>query len=233
MRKKVLPFFFSIILLSCSDDENISSGLTGYDERVIAYFSEIALGFEFGGSPEITRKWKDEMRIFVGGRKTAVLIDELNSIITELNALATDGFSIRILADSLQTNYYVFFGSADDYGKIYPSQAGFAIDNWGLFNVYWNGANEINSGAMYVDIDRANDAEEKHLLREELTQSLGLAKDSQRYKDSIFQSDWTTTNQYADIDKDLIRLLYHPQMQAGLGKVQAESLLTQILLSEK
>ena len=32
---------------------------------------------------------------------------------------------------------------------------------------------------MYVDIVRADMNEQKHLLREELTQSLGLARDSQ------------------------------------------------------
>ena len=86
---------------------------------------------------------------------------------------------------------------------------------------------------MYVDTNRANSAEEKHLLREELTQSLGLARDSQRYDNSIFQKDWTTTNEYADIDRDVIRLLYHPQMQIGLNQISVEQVLTQIILNEK
>jgi hypothetical protein len=62
---------------------------------------------------------------------------------------------------------------------------------------------------------------------------VGLAKDSRRYPDSIFQTDWTTSGTYADIDRELIRLLYHPEMQAGLERRSAQSLLAQILLSEK
>jgi hypothetical protein len=86
---------------------------------------------------------------------------------------------------------------------------------------------------MYVDIVRANAVEQKHLLREELTQSLGLAKDSNKYPESIFYADWTTTNKYANIDRDLVRLLYHPEMAVGLTETQVEETLTEIILSEK
>lgn len=87
---------------------------------------------------------------------------------------------------------------------------------------------------MYVDIFRANETEQKHLLREELTQSLGLGKDSPWYSDSIFQQTFSTkTTEYAEIDKELIRLLYHPDMAIGLNKVQVDVVLTDILVSEK
>ena len=86
---------------------------------------------------------------------------------------------------------------------------------------------------MYVDIYRANTIEQRHLLREELTQSLGLAKDSFKYPNSIFQSSWTQTLNYMEIDKDVIRLLYHPNMSTGLNALAVEDVLSNILLSEK
>lgn len=233
MLKKVLLFCLATVLLSRCDNDEAPSRLTPYDIDIIEYFCEIALGLEFGGGPEVTRKWKNEMRVFVGGNKTPALLDELNSIIAEVNTLATDGFTIRMTADSLDMNYYIFLGSADTYVKIYPSLAGLVEHNWGLFSISWNGANQIYAGNMYVDTERANDAEAKHLLREELTQSLGLAKDSMRYPESIFQTEWTTTAAYAEIDEQLIRLLYHPQMKTGVARNGAETLLAQILLSEK
>lgn len=234
MNRKILGLCFGIILISsCSDDEEIGSDLTVYDESVIEYFGEVALGFEFGGASEVTRKWVTDMKIFVGGSKSTELLNELQDIITEINGLATDGFSISIVTDSLLMNYYIFLGSGSEYAEKYPSQAGLVANNWGLFNVFWDASNQIYKGNMYVDVERANPAEEKHLLREELTQSLGLAKDSDRYTDSIFQADWTTSTAYADIDKDLIRLLYHPEMQIGLNKAQVEERLTEIILSEK
>jgi hypothetical protein len=231
-RKFLLLCAFIIFFSSCSDHDDVSP-LTDYDRSVIQYFTEIALGFEFGGATEITRKWSSGMKLFVGGNKSSDLMDELQDITKEINELATDGFSISIVTDTLQSNFYLFIGSGQMYASIFPSQSSLINSNWGLFSVYWNGADQLYKGNMYVDNTRANTAEQKHLLREELTQSLGLAKDSFRYPESMFQQNWTTTTEYAEIDKDLIRLLYHPDMQISLNKAQVEELLEEIILSEK
>jgi hypothetical protein len=77
-------------------------------------------------------------------------------------------------------------------------------NNWGYFELY------IDTGVMYVDVFRARDIEsQKHLIREELTQSLGLVNDSWKYENSIFYQGWTTTNSYSEIDIKLIDLLYN------------------------
>src|SRR5688572_10204556 len=232
-RKILLLFLITVLISSCSDDDEEPIGLITYDQSVIEYFHEVALGFEFGGAPNITRKWTTEMKIFVGGSKTTELMDELEDIISDINELATDGFSISIVTDSLESNFYIFLGPGDVYAEKFPSQASLVATNWGLFSVYWDDQDQIYKGNMYVDTDRANAEEERHLLREELTQSLGLARDSNLYSNSIFQSSWTTTTEYAGIDEDVIRLLYHPQMSVGLEEAEAEEVLTQIILSEK
>ncbi len=86
---------------------------------------------------------------------------------------------------------------------------------------------------MYVDIFRANLIEQRHLLREELTQSLGLARDSPEFPESIFQQSFSTkTTEYATIDRDLIRLLYHKEMKIGLDRDQTCEVLREILKSE-
>ena len=48
---------------------------------------------------------------------------------------------------------------------------------------------------MYVDIFRANEQGQLHLLREELTQSLGLGQDSEKYLNSIFQCNYIFARQ--------------------------------------
>ena len=200
--------------------------------NIIRYFKDIALGFEFGGGDDITQKWNSELRIFIGGEPNAELIGELERIKTEINELATDGFYINIVNDPLQSNYYIFFGSGNKYAEMFPGLSDFVNTNWGLFFISSNDQNQITSGHMYVDITKANLVAQKHLLREELTQSLGLAKDSPRYTESIFQSLWTTTTEYASIDKELIRLLYHPDMSVGLNENQVDIVLRKILINE-
>lgn len=235
MNRKLLILCVLIYgLSSCSDDDE-PGGLNSYDTSVIEYFSDVALGFEFGGGVDmdITRKWNIDMKIYVSDDTKTQLMSELQSIISEINGLATDGFSMSIVDDSLQSNFYIFLGTGDEYGEKYPMEAYLVDSNYGLFMVYWDASNHFYNGHMYVDLERAEPAAQKHLLREELTQSLGLAKDSPLYPKSIFQAAWTTTTTYDAIDKDLIRLLYHPQMQVGLGETQVKEVLTQIILSEK
>ncbi|GAA4324739.1 hypothetical protein GCM10023115_41560 [Pontixanthobacter gangjinensis] len=230
-----LLVILSLIISSCSkDNEDITpvSELSEYQKEVVNYYKDIALGFEFGTASNVTRKWYSDLRIFIGGEPDIELRNELEKIKTEINELATDGFKVKIVNDSLQSNYYIFFGSGKEYAKIFPNQANFVDSNWGLFYVNWNRSDHFTSGYMYVDITRANATEQKHLLREELTQSLGLAKDSPLYMDSIFQSSWTNTTQYASIDKDLIRLLYNPNMRSGLNENQVDEILKEILTNE-
>lgn len=231
----LLLFLILIIISSCSKNEEDllpKSELSDYEIRVIDYFKDIALGSEFGNASNITRKWNSELSIFIGGEPNAELIGELEKITTEINELATDGFHVNIANDSLQSNYYIFFGTGTKYAEIFPSQSNLVDYNWGLFTVLYNNQNQLTSGHMYVDIDRANLTQQKHLLREELTQSLGLANDSPTYMGSIFQSIPTTTTNYALIDKDLIRLLYHSDMSVGLNENQVDGVLREILISE-
>ncbi|MCF2875196.1 MULTISPECIES: DUF2927 domain-containing protein [unclassified Tenacibaculum] len=237
MKNKLLLLLFTLIALSsCSvNDDNIvlpESEFSEHEINVIEYFKEVALGFEFGNASKITRKWNSDLNIFIGGEKNKELITELEKIITEINELATDGFKINIVNNSSQSNYYIFFGSGNEYAQLYPSQVNLVDYNWGLFSIFWNSQNQLIKGHMYVDIYRANLVEQKHLLREELTQSLGLARDSKKYPESIFQSEWTSTNKYTLIDNDLIRLLYHPDMSVGLTETQVDVVLKEILRKE-
>lgn len=230
MKTAVFLLIVNWSIFSCSKDDR----LTEYNSSVVDYFKDVALGFEFGDVSEITRRWTSDMRIFVGGSPTPELLSELDIIINEINDLSTTGFTIEVVDDTLQSNYYIYFGSGSSYAEIFPSQSNLVAANFGLFSIFWNGENELFRGYMYVDIFRADSTEQKHLLREELTQSLGLAKDSPLFSESIFQQAFSTkVTEYAQIDKDLIRLLYHPEMRIGLNESQADKVLRNILLEEQ
>lgn len=206
--------------------------LNNFQLETIDYFKQIALGFEFGNASAITRKWREPLRVFVAGSANTELREELDVIVDELRELITDDFEISFVETREESNYVVFFGSGDQYGQMFPNAAGAVASNWGLFFVNWDSEQYLNSGHMYVDIFRANELERKHLLREEFTQSLGLARDSERHTNSIFQSVWTRTVEYSDLDRELIRLLYHPEVRAGLDEVQTELALRRILEAE-
>jgi hypothetical protein len=177
-----------------------------YDQETNEYFDEIVMYSEFSDSRRHEPyRWSTDMKIFVDGEKPDYLIAELNQIVMELNDLI-DPIQINIVYRKQDANYFIFFGSkvqfADRYSLIDESKL---ERNWGYFEIYPGG------GVMYVDLDRTsgNLFAQKHLLREELTQSLGLLNDSWKYPESIFYQGWTTTTEFSEMDIKLIDLLYN------------------------
>lgn len=239
-----------IVMGSCSEDDDYytpppsgvthgegltfeNSGLTDAQIDVINYFNDIALGYEFGNDSKVTRKWNKEMRVFTSGRMTDVLTAELNGIISEIHELTGDELVITLVDTREAADYHVFIGTGEEYAEIYPDVIELVGGNLGLFATDYDGDNYFTNGNMYVDDQRANEVQQRHLLREEFTQSLGLARDSDLYTESIFQSQFTTTTtSYMDIDRELIRLLYHPDISTGLIEVQTTPVLIDILKAE-
>ncbi|WP_210463499.1 DUF2927 domain-containing protein [Rufibacter roseolus] len=233
--KKLYTLFiaFLILLTGCitTDEEESTPELTQADRDVIAYFKEIAFGYQNGGGSEMTRKWNSDMRLFIGGNPSAENLSDLNKIRQEINGLATDGFSIEIVTDSAQSNAYIYFGTVAGYAARYPTMG--RVISLGYFNVYWEGDQAINHAHMFLDTFRANAQEQKTWLLYNLTASIGLADLSPTYPESVFTSGLELNTSYTPIDKELIRLLYHPRMQIGLDQSQAEAVLEEILLDEK
>ena len=204
-------------------------GLDPFERQVVQYFKEISLGFEFGGASEITRKWASDVFITVEGEMPDYLLSELSLIIEEINELATDGFSVSLADKTTSSNFRIFFGSGAAYGELNPNASSAVSSNRGLFYVSWNANQNLVQGDMYVDVFAVAEVFQRHLLREELTQALGLAMDSSRYPNSIFQQSWTDVTEYAPIDRELIRLLYHPKMVSGLDEDSVTDVLVEIL----
>lgn len=189
-------------------DETVSQGSGGstkqYSKEAQEYFNEIALKNEFSGDLKSTSIWTTDMKIFVDGEKPEYLMDELRKIVVELNDIINP-IDIKIVSNKNESNYIVYFGSHTDFKNKYKLSTPQRLENnWGYFEV------STNSGLMYVDLYRNSDTESyKHLLREELTQSLGLFNDSWAYPESIFYQGWTTTTEFDPIDRELIDMLYN------------------------
>jgi len=172
-------------------------------QETIDYFNEIVFNTEFNGKKENAFKWNKNMKIYVEGEKIDYLMVELNDIVSELNNIINT-IEIEIVKNPKDANMFIYLGSSDGFANYCPNlDRSLLTNNWGLFSV------GSVKGYMYVDINRANEVEQKHILREELTQSLGLPNDSYDYPESIFYQGWTTTTEYAPIDVELIEMLYN------------------------
>jgi hypothetical protein len=203
-------FFFCFLNVKSQKNANNNIQVSGDSinikkrtQKTVDYFNEIVFNTEFDGKRENAFKWNKNMKIYVEGQKIDYLMVELNDIVSELNNIINT-IEIEIVKNPTEANMFIYFGSSYDFANYCPNVSrSLLTNNWGLFMV-----TTVNS-YMYVDINRANEVEQKHLLREELTQSLGLFNDSYRYPESIYYQGWTTTTEYAQIDVELIEMLYN------------------------
>jgi hypothetical protein len=178
-----------------------------YSDESVKYFNSVATKSEFSSGKFEPCRWMSDMKIYVKGDRPDYLMSELNNIVGELNDIINP-INIKVVDDEDESNFVIFFGSQYGYNDMCPSSKGLTEHNYGLFVV--NGGKTIGGGSMYVDTERSSTkSEKKHLLREELTQSLGLFNDTYDYPNSIFYQGWTETNQYAPIDIELISMLYN------------------------
>ena len=88
--------------------------------------------------------------------------------------------------------------------------------NYGFFWVNWSISGSIYHARILISTDHVTQQERSHLIREELTQSLGLMKDSYRYPDSIFYQGWTDVTRYLPIDSTVIEILYRSEIRPNM-----------------
>ena len=186
--------------------------------NVIDFFKQVALGAEYGTSAKVTKKWNSPMRLYLAGETHEVLTQELDDIIESINSLMEADFYIERVNDSIDSNFYVYLGQAEDYARRFPYTRELLETNDGLVTVLLNEKHQITKGEVFVDLYRTSLAEQRHLLREEITQGLGLLNDVPYYPTSIFYRDHSVITEFMRNDKEVIRLLYHPQMASGLNE---------------
>ncbi|MEM6501074.1 MAG: DUF2927 domain-containing protein [Cyanobacteria bacterium P01_C01_bin.89] len=194
-----------------------------YGRRSLDYFETIAFGSEFSQSSPVrrVRKWTKNLRISVQGQPTRQDRQTLNRIVDELNELVTrDG--IRLELTETNPNVWIL---VVPHGKFAEYEPSYVPGNLGFFYTWWNGNMELVRTRILISSDRISQEERNHLIREELTQSLGLMNDSWAYQDSTFYQGWTRTQDYSDIDRDLVRILYDPRVKPGQTPAQVRRAL--------
>lgn len=190
------------------------------EERALAYLSEIGFGAEYDSVDEVLHRWGQEIRIKIHGEPTDADLKTLERVVTELNNLLS-GIGLTLTEEAANVDLY--FSPESDFSAIEPA---YVPVNLGFFRVWFDEDGAIHRGRILIATQETNQAERSHLIREELTQSLGLFKDSWRYSDSIFYEGWTTTSEFGPLDVSAIRLLYSPQVKPGMTRNQVQDVFS-------
>ena len=216
MRLRLLPFGFLLVLLA-GCDSGTSQGL--YTPEEVDYFVEVALGSEFGGGGGVVRRWERDVRVAVAGEPTAADRQTLEAVVADANALVG---SISLVLTEESPTVTVHFLPPDDFAGVEPN---YVPGNLGFFWTWWTGQCEVYRARVLIATEGLTQAERSHLIREELTQSLGLMRDSDRYPESVFYAPWTDVTEYAPIDRAVIEMLYRPEVEPCMDAAEARRAL--------
>lgn len=186
-------------LLACSEV---------FSPQSVSDLKEVAFATEYGSGNQL-RKWVVPIRIAVRGTLPEYLSRELDRVIAELREL-TDRSIERSEQDANVTIFFI------PHAQFSAQEIEIPPRNDGYFHLWWNREFEIERALVYIAIDRNSKKAHRHLLREELTQALGLMADTNE-RGSIFEQRWTETVEYSDRDRALIRLHSSPLLPPGIN----------------
>ena len=187
--------------------------------EALDYFFEIAIGMEYGSGSQVIFKWSRDPTIQVHGSPTTDDLDTLSRVISELNELV-GGIRLELVQDNATVDFH--FEPESRFPSILQE---YVPGNKGFFWTWWDGPEIVQATILIASDQAVSQVSRSHLIREELTQALGLMQDSNRYPESVFYDRWTTVTEYAEIDREVIRILYHDSVAPGMTRDEVMSLL--------
>lgn len=199
-------------------------------------FYEIALGSEYGGAPLLVRKWTKPVKIYVEHQVgDKALHDELlDAQISDLRKIT--GLKISRVRSKKQANVRYYFTSQKKLPDLVRSTSGKSSVKHlrtavCLATMRASSDGSIHSAAVYIPVNQARmHAKLVSCIIEEITQVMGLPRDSDEVFPSIF-NDHTPNQTLTGLDVVLLKILYNNQIKAGMNKKKLRPVLKRVINS--
>lgn len=189
-------------------------------DRDFERFVSVALGAEYGDSAAIAVKWTRDIRISVQGNPNDADRATVRKVVEELGELIAP---TRISVVTANANVLLHFAPESEFETILPQ---YVPVNMGFFWTWWDNVPSIVEAQVLISTTGLKQRERNHMIREEVTQMLGLMRDISYDADSIFYSAWTDTERYTASDKRLIGALYCSEVLSGMDQNELRAVLT-------
>ncbi|WP_435275208.1 DUF2927 domain-containing protein [Psychrobium sp. nBUS_13] len=199
-------------------------------------FLEVGLGAEHGKSHNLNlRKWNKPLRIYVEHQiGDQPLHDQLlDAHISQLVKITN--FDISRVKNKSEANVYYYFTKQSILPSLVQNELDQSVVEYlhgaiCLANVKTDKGNNIISAHIFIPVDQARmHGKLVACIVEELTQSLGLIRDSDLVFPSIF-NDKTRNALLTGLDEILLRLLAEDTVKAGMSREELEPILHSILM---
>jgi hypothetical protein len=194
----------------------------GYSAQEVDYFLEIAFGVEYGQASLVVRRWRTDALLRVNGTPSHRDLETLSAVVEDINELTATADMVIVEEDA---SVELHFAPSATFPEILP---GYVPGNLGYFSVWWDATQHFTRAVVLIatEIDQPL---RDHLIREEVTQILGLMRDSFRFPDSIFYQQFSLTHEFAPVDAALIEMLYRPEIDAGMAQGTAARVLRRLV----
>ena len=195
-----------------------------YSTEAINYFCEVALHSEAEDNRAVSiMKWNRDIFIYIEDDTPGPYKKSVLSTVSRLNRLQLP-MRLSITSDKQKANVHVYFGTHEAF------RARNFVKGYGEINR--NRSGWIDHAVVKVLIEPNRPAIEDNresTVMEEITQCLGTVGDSYLYPLSVFYERPNTVTQLADIDKQILQLLYDPAMPVGYSNEQFEKDFADVL----
>jgi hypothetical protein len=92
---------------------------------------------------------------------------------------------------------------------------------------WYNGKNEIYEGIIGYRTDLSQEVRNSVVL-EEIYNGLGPIQDTDLREDSIIYSGYSIPQSLTEVDKLILKILYHPEIKCGMNTAQCEEVIRKI-----
>ena len=193
------------------------------DDPRVKYFEEVALGAEYGNRTPVVKKWNRTILYRIAGNPSEADIRVLRNVIAELEELSSN-IRFERVDPELDYNCVVHFVPKQKFSEYLaiPEQG----PN-GYFAVWFDHHYLIYRAAVLIASDIPQPTRSS-VIREEVTQSLGVLNDSARYADSIFNKH-SDVRRFSELDRWVIGALYSENIHPGMRSLHVRRVLCRML----
>lgn len=153
-------------------------------------------------------------------------MQEIDTVLQELSSLSTS-IPLEKVANQEQANLRLFLGEKEAYvALVEPRAAGIAEGNSGFATIAWNDEFEIIRASACIDVVNFTDRNFlRHVIREELAQTLGLINDTELDDESIFYQFVNNSIAYSPRDEALIAYMLGNELAPGMCESEVMEVL--------
>ncbi|MFT4110013.1 DUF2927 domain-containing protein [Propionicimonas sp.] len=188
----------------------------------LAYFYKIALGAEYGDKARVVKRWvQPTVTVRVHGTASDSSRACLARVVSDFNALTST--TDLALTRQGSADIQLYFAPVTRFRAL---DRGYVPGNDGFFSTWWTD-NAMDKARVLIRTTGIADTIRCHLIREELTQSMGLMRDANDHPGSIFYGKYLPAPvRYSHLDQELIRLLYSGALDPGDTKAEIRKKVT-------